>query len=358
MATLWNSIRSLVDKNRASYVYARIPRDASDAADGDAPLTPQASYLRLWLCELYLGKSRAWGRDWFPAVHAGVRLKLADRDEATLSRVVRPPDGQLGEGVYLNHRLTELLPYNGGVVEIEAALLALPGASYLSAAIGVLQQFSSLVVPPLGTALVVAAKVSEGVTDLVDATQGGVHLGYHDSLVSGGGGGGNLLQPGYLAVVLATAEQVDAGRLSVTGDRLRYASRPGDPAGPLVGHDYLLLRVEGRTDRDDWRMLSNIDEAMQQAVVALSQGDEERARAHRAAALAAAWQSPDLALHDRRRVVVAIKEELAAVQSEGFGAVGGAVRSLDDVMSSRAMPLAQATALGELTAEEVFGEAR
>jgi hypothetical protein len=354
MAKLWDTIRGWVDENATSYIYTRIPQERTDAADQDAPLVPQASYLRLWLCELYLGKSRAWGKAWFPAVHAEVRLKFADRNEATFSRVIRPPDGQHAHGVYLNNRLTELLPYNGGVVEVEAALLALPGADYLGTVISVLQQFSALVVPPLGPALAVATKVSESTRDLLSATQGGIHLGFHEAFVAEGGGGGNVLRPGYLAVVLATPSQVDPDRLWVADDRLRYAKERTQPV-PLEGYDYLLFRVEGRSERDDWR-LKDIDDPLQESILAMSQGEEERAKAYRTVALAAAWQSPDLAARDRRRVVAAIKEELAAVEREGFGAVGDAARTLGDIVTSRRIPLTQAAALGELTADEVFGD--
>ena len=352
MAGFWGTVRGWVDRNRASYVYARVPLPGTDSHD--EALVPQASYLRLWLCELYLGKSRAWGKAWFPAVHAEVQLKFADRDKATFSRVIRPPDEQLAEGIYLNNHLTELLPYNGGVVEVEAALLALPGSDYLGAVVGVLQQVSLLVAPPLGSALAVAGTVSDGVRELLGATNGGVHLGFHQAFVAEGGGAGNVLRPGYLAVVLATSAQVEPDRLRVVDDRLRYAANGGRTT-PLEGYDYLLFRIEGRSERDDWR-LRDIEEPLHQAILALSQGEEEQARAYRTVALAAAWKSPDLAVRDRRRVVAAIKEELAAVEREGFGATGGGMRSLDRVMAARAMPSSRAMAFGELSAEEVFGD--
>ncbi|HST08970.1 MAG TPA: hypothetical protein VLL05_01230, partial [Terriglobales bacterium] len=85
---------------------------------------------------------------------------------ASFSRVAQPPQDQVGEGVRLDYRLTELLPYNGGVVEIETALLGLKGADYLGAAIGVLQQFSSLISPPLGPAISLAQTLASGTRDL------------------------------------------------------------------------------------------------------------------------------------------------------------------------------------------------
>jgi hypothetical protein len=349
---VWDMVRGWVDQNAARYVYARVPAERTDAPAAEDPMVPYASYLRLWLNEMYLSKSTAWGKAWFPAVHAEVQLAFGDQCPVTFARVVDPPGQQTG-GVQLNERLTELLPFNGGVVEVEAALLALPGRDYLATAVGVLKEFSALVVPPLGQALAVAAKISTGTRDLLGASQGGVHLGFHQAFASEGGGGGNVLRPGYHAVVLATPAQVDPDRLWVLGDRLHYAADGRQAPAPLQGHDYLLLRVEGRSERDDWR-LRDIDEPMREAIMALSQGDATRAAAYRTVALAAAWRSPDLAVRDRRRVVAAVKEELAAVEEAGFGAVGTGLRSLDEVMSARAMPPARAAALGELSAQEVF----
>jgi hypothetical protein len=352
MRWLWARTRAWVDENAGKYLYVRIPSDRADAPQSDAALTPMGSYLRVWLCELYLRKSTAWGKTWFPAVHAEVQLKFGDLDAATFSRVVRPPDQELAKGVRLNYRLTELLPYNGGVVEIRAALLALQGADPLGAALGVLQEFSALVAPPLGQALTLAAKVSTGTRDLLGATHGGVHLGFHETFVAEGGGGGNVLRPGYVAVVLASRDQLDPARLRVVDDQLHLVG-DGDASAPLQGFDYMLLRIEGRRERDDWR-LRNIEEPLEQAILALSQGETSKADAYRTVALATAWRSSDLAVLDRRRVVAAIKEELAQIDDEGFGAVGGDLRSLDAIMASRAMPSAQAAALGDLSAEEVF----
>jgi len=346
---LWDMVRGWVDQNSASYVYARLPTGREATGTDNAALKPNAAYLRLWLSELCLGKSVAWGKSWFPVVHAEVRLNLAGRETAMLSKVFRGTSQELGRGVRLNHPLTDLLPYNGGVVEVEAALLALQGENYLGTAIGVIQEFSALVGPPLSQALTVSSKVTTGVQELLSATQGGVHLGFHDAFVSEGGGSANVLRPGYLAVVLARPQEVKPDGLEVHSDRLLY----GDPPKPLEGYDYLLFRIEGRAERDDWH-LPDIDEPLQEAIIALAQGKRRVGDAYEAAALAAAMRCPEFVSHDRRRVVTAIKDELASVRRAGFGAVGGGIRPLGAIMEARAMPLRQAAALGAPSPEEVF----
>ncbi len=356
LQSLMDKIRGWVDQNADKYVYAPIPKERTDASDDNTPLKPLASYFRLWLSEMFLTKSVAWFQGIFPAVHSEVKLQFGDQQAVTFSNVAAPPQNQLARGVRLNYRLTELMPYNGGIVEIEAALLALKGpTNYLATAINVLQEFSSLITPPLGQVLTVAAKIAAGTRDLLSATQGDVYLGLHQTFTSPGGGGQSIMAPGHIAVILATPRQVDAKRLYVKSDQLCYSPQDGASPVPLQGYDYMLFRIEGRQERDDW-MLKNIVEPMQQAITALSQGETAKATAYKTVALAAAWQSPDLAFYDRRRVVEAIKEQLAQIEGGGLGAIGDEVRDLNAIMAARAISIEQSVALGELTADEVFAE--
>ncbi|HZD72206.1 MAG TPA: hypothetical protein VFA45_25805 [Actinomycetes bacterium] len=211
--SLWDRIKGWFAASANHCVYVSIPRERTDLTDADAPLEPHASYFRLWLSEMFLSEQVAWGRQWFLAVHCEVRLQFGGQ-AAAFSRVAQPPQGRLSAGVRLDYRMTELLPFNGGVVEIEVALLALKGADYLATAIGVLQQFSSLITPPLGQAISLAQKLVTGTRDLFSAAQGDVHLGLHQELIAEGAGGA-VMRPGYIAVILALPGQVTADRLSV-----------------------------------------------------------------------------------------------------------------------------------------------
>ncbi len=351
--SLWERIHGWFAASAKHCVYARIPPQRTDEMESESPLEPYGSYFRLWLSEMFLTDRVAWGREWFPAVHSEVHLQFGGQS-AAFSRVAQPPPDRLSEGVRLNYRLTELLPFNGGVVEIEAALLALKGADYLGTAIGVLQQFSSLVTPPLGQTISLAQKLATGTRDLLSATEGSVHLGLHQELTSDGGGGA-VLRPGYHAVILARPEQLATEGLLVRDGRLLYSPRADEPPRNLQGLDYMLLRIEGREQRDDWR-LRDIQEPLNLAIQALSDSppNEAKAAAYKTVALAAAWQSPDLVQKDRRRVVEAIKAELAEIEEQGLGAVGGGWRDLDEIFAARAMSREQADALGELTASQVF----
>lgn len=350
-----NILRNWATQNADRYLYVPIPRERTDTAHSSESLEPDQSYFRLWLSEMFLTTSRRWFRDWYPSVQSTVKLNFGGKNGVEFSRVARVSEERLGQGVQLNYRLTELMPFKGGVVEIEAGLIALQGADYLKAVIGMLQDFSTLVAAPLGQALDVAEKVSSSMGNLLSATDGEVHLTLHQTFVSKGGGGGNDLKPGYIAIILATKDQVSKERLCVKNDQLLYSAQPGKQPTSLQGYDYMLFRIESRKERDDWR-LKNIEDPLQKATEALLMRDMKGANFFGNLALSAAMVSPDLTINDRRRVVQAIKEELKQIADLGLGAVGGEVQNLNEIMATRAIPVEQAAALGEISLDELFAD--
>jgi len=351
--SLLGQVMGWAQQNSSKYIYALVPKDHTDADYNDQPLSPSKDYFRIWLSEMYLTKSRTWFVDWYPAVYSSVQLKITGQPApATFSHVAQVPGNALSKGVFANYAVTDLLPYSGGLVNIDSALLALKGNNVLEPAIKMLQGFAGLVAPPIGQALAVADKITSGLQELLNGTQGQVHLGWHQTFASQGGGGSNLLRPGYLAVLLATGSQVDPNRLYVSQDRLCYGSN-GAALQPLDGFDYLLYRIEGRTERDDWR-IPEINEAITQAAQAYLKGADDEAQAYRTVALTAALQSPFLTVQDRRRVIQAIKDEIALYETGAQGAVGGQVRSLDEIMQTQPPGVGGFSAL-PVTFEEVFG---
>jgi hypothetical protein len=346
MAGLLSLITNWVKTKSDHYTYVAIP------ADGAEPLAATKSYFRVWLAEMYLAESSKWFTKWYPSVTSTVSLKYGG-NQVVLNAITQAPENALSKGVKLNYRLIDLTPFNGGVVEIAAALLAVPGSNLLSAAVDTLSDFSSLVVAPLGPAIPVAQKVQAGVEKFLNSANAGVHLALHQSFTSTGGVNANPLIPGYLAVVLAPNRVIHKERLSIEDDQLQYTAPGGGKAHPLEGYDYMLLRIEARDERDDWR-LKDISDPLQKAIEATLKGATEEAQAFRTTAITSAWQSPDLAAGDRRRVVQAVKAELEAVAQEGLHAAGGAPRSLLDIVQTRAMSAQRANNLPAITLAEAL----
>ena len=351
MPNLWNTIASWVNDNAQQYIAINIPRQRTDLTGPDDPLKPQRDYLRLWLDDMYLKQDRAWFTNIFPAVHTAIELKFG----ADPIKITHVTDGtaQVGHGSYKSYALTDLVPFNGGTVTVQSALVELKGRNYLTEAIGILKDFSGLVAAPLSQTLTIADKVATGMQSMFQKSEGEVVLGYHRQYAAEGGGGGAVLKPGYFVVILASVRDLNPDLLSVKDSQLLYAKDGGKPQ-PLEGYNYMLFRIEGRAERDNWRM-ANIEEPLNQAIQATVKGDDETAKGCLTAALLVIWQSPDLAVKDRRRVADAIKAELADVAGQPHGSVPAEVRTLPEIMQMRAMSVQQALAEPELSLAEILG---
>jgi hypothetical protein len=354
--SFWDTIKALTHESAVHNLYARIPKERSDVQFDDRPLVPEKAYFRVWLKEMFLSDARKWFKTWYPAVSCSVRVPQGSGSTPTFTRVTGTDAQSLGPGVLKGYATTDLLPFRGGVVEIEASLLALQGQNYLISAIKILKSMSELVGPPLASAITMADKVTTGIEDLFKSTGGELHLGFHDSFTAGGPATTNPLRAGYHVVIRASAAEIDASRLSVRSDQLYYAVTPGAAPQPLVGHDYMLFFIEARLDRDDWRRLRSIEEPLDQAIQAMVTGDEAKSTAYRNVALWNALTSPDLAIQDRRRVAMAIKAELAQLtgDSSAHGATPDEEVTLTTMMERSAPSVEDAMAMGKLTPEELF----
>ncbi len=369
--SLIDTVTGLFDRNAKKYMYASIDfshvKDANFSAE---PLVGGKNYFRLWLSEMCLAKDREWFRSWYPIVHSIVSiqfgnqevnlpyvagsLNLSDVDSSNLDRVIR-----------LNHPMTALMPFNGGIVEVTAGILAMQGEDFLNRFIKVMGDFSNiLVVPQLSAALSVAEPIAKGVEELLGVTNGDLHLGLHQAFVGGEGGGANTLKAGYIAAILAEENELDASKLWVVNDRLRYGTNAND-SRLLEGRTYMLFRIENREQRDDMDRLTNIRGPFDEAINALMSGEEERSKTLLNTSLAAALTSNDLTKADRRRVIQALRDEYKEVEDIWRQTRGeltrGDNREIDEVHDfnramQRAMPVEKAFALEEPTFEEVFGK--
>jgi hypothetical protein len=336
---LWQRIEKAVKAKK----YLWVPMDQGQ------PFDSGRTYLRIVVSEMFLEKSLAWFKQWYPAVHVSVQLEFGDQPAAIITRVVKPPEEATKVGVLRNYSIMALTPFSGGTVGIQASLLAMQGADYLGSAIEVLQDFSSLVAPPLGQALTIAEKVANGLDTMLGATKGSARLPYHDTFV-GAGMGANELKPGYLAVIRAEATQVAADRLSVQDGQLFYSKSSGAASEPFREADYLLLRIDQTDTRDDYMKLSSIEQAYNDFLDALEKGDQEGVAAAERAAKAAIFRSADLARFDKGRVWDALKKELDEIKGQfGYRAAGIPRRDLDAIVGTWGISMDEAAALGDLT---------
>ncbi|MGD2039196.1 MAG: hypothetical protein PVH11_00120 [Anaerolineae bacterium] len=347
MNRLWQRIQKATEGKK--YVYKPLEQGV--------PFESGQHYIRIVISEMYLEKSFAWFKTWYPAVHIGIQLAFGDQPAVVITRVVKPPEDATQQGVLKNYHILELTPYNGGKVEVQGALMALQGEDYLGTAIEVLQDFSSLVAPPLGQALGVAEKVSNGLDSMLNVTNGQVRLPYHDAFV-GKDMGTSELKQGYLALIRAEAgqarDQVIAERLSVDNGELYYDGGGGKKR--FRNADYMLLRIEQTDKRDDYEHLGAIKEGLEAFYTALAIDDlDEAERAVRKAKRAiqlAIYRSPDIAKFDKTRAWENIKFGLEKQQEQfGLGARGVSRLGATALINTGPVSMDQAVNLGELRPE-------
>lgn len=325
--SVWDKVKSWFDQDGVHFISQPIPRSQVDVGYDDTPLVADRGYMRVWLVEMFLTKARTWFQDWQPAVHSRVKLAFADQS-AEIVRLASPSGDKFraSKAVLANYVLLDLVPFRGGLVEIEAGLLALRGTDRLARAINVVSGFADLVVPPLGRVLDVSMKVKEGITQLVDDTDE-VHLGAHQTL--GGTGGANPLRAGYLAVVRATDREVDRKKLAVKNDKLCDGT-----GAPLTGVDYLLLRIETVPNRDDLQHFSDVAQLRKTAIEAYLTGDTTKGDALVASAIARIATHPDLINADRRALAKLVRDDIADYKDPGHAATAGSMRPWAELMTS------------------------
>lgn len=346
---LLDRLMDLFSKETQKYVYTPIPRDhVHDPQYIDEPLEGGKHYFRLWLSEMFLEKEVDWFRTWHPMAHSLIVFQFGQQSieianvagDAKLKGISQT---DLQKIIQLNYNMTALMPFNGGVVELITALVAIKGGDTIASVIKVLGDLSNmLVVPQLSSALNLALPIASGVQDLIGGADGRIHLGVHQSLTGKAGGGANVLRPGYFAVIRGNEDEYPVGKLWVKNDQLRFGNTQ-ETSIPLSGVTYMLFRIESRTERDDWKGLKDIQEAFDQALKSLG-GAEEAIKSAFARVMVMVMTSPDLTQADRTRVARALREEFEQARGAGLGAIPVEERSVESVVRRRGVRIEDALA--------------
>lgn len=328
LGRLWKSMEGWT-KSNAEHVIL-VPFVDPDGDDND-PHVPENSYVRFWVADSYLAYDQKWGTNRLPTVHAAVEVSFAGRDPVEFAAIAAPGEDAEAQGVHANFALTQLLPYAGELIKLEAGLIALRRDGAAHAALGVITDFGSLIGPPVSAAFTIANKVADGIGALISALDANVILGYTNTFAPGGGGGANVLGPGYIALVKATQKELKKESLEVVDGRLH---RIGD-VEPLTGFDYMLFRIEKRTERPDWRF-PELVKLRKQALDAKARGDKASYDVFKGEALLRCLTSEDLTPHDQVRAAMAMREEFKLLEDAGLGATSGVNAALDDVIQTYA----------------------
>ena len=179
---IWDTMKGWKTQPGMHLVMGRIPKErvTGQGAGDDGALEANKTYLRIWMVEMFLSRSREWFADRHAAVHGVVKLQYGDQKAFECARVATASkkEYETGKSVLKNYLLLPLVPFNGGTVEVDAILVGMKGQDHLARGIEVLADFADLIGTPMSTAVEVAAKVKGGVDKLLG--DGDVRLSYHN----------------------------------------------------------------------------------------------------------------------------------------------------------------------------------
>lgn len=319
---------------------------SEEGAAGGEPVVAGRHYFRLWLSLIYLVADTP-SEALFPCVFNSLMMPLAGRAGFLASVASGEQLGEKNSGLVVsgrsahaaklyrpNLKLTPLVPFDGYPLIIEtymvhgdSRLAEFNGPSHLSASLTekglrpCLESFDSL-----------ASLISRGVRSYGERR-----------LVSGGSleleADESALREGYVALIDAEAAEIDPSKLWVRDDNILYGGTP-EEAAPFLKHSYALLRVERRTEHDDWNSLTHVQTPYERAVKLLRAGRMDEAYKSYREALTAAASAIELTSEvDRPRLLLQLEQnfELARENPAQF-AFDEFDASLNSVMQGAMSP--------------------
>ena len=274
-------------------------------------------YVRLRLARMFLKYQRTWFQEWFPAVQSHVRfdagsLTIELPNVADAKRARLPVDGSAAPLIIRNVPLTPTVPFDGGLLELSASLMAIRGSNGVNEFIGVLGGFAEMLqVPQFTTTLALAKPLADGLSVLLKTASDHLHLGYFNSFGEG------QLADSYIVVLRAPSAGTDRSQFHVRDGELCIMA-----GGQLVSFDacdYMLLRVEVFERRDDWEKLGFFAEAWQalEQVLADQGPDWESASTARLrTVLLRVSQAKELTKLDRLRINTELKARFVEMKQQ------------------------------------------
>lgn len=342
--SLFNSLSQLFQRDAQHLESFVIPVDhIAVPPPSTGALGANEGYFRLWVTQMFLAHDRNWFKDWYPVVQALTIFSLASRPNVEIAQVAGPGSLEqvdpknLGRIINRDYALTPLIPFGGGIVQIQAGLIAMPDGDLLRRFLEVMGSFASLItVPQVSAVLGMADTVSQGVDQLLGGSDKQMVLGYQQTFVSKGGGGDNDLASKYILLTSAPAGSYSRPDSQIWIKDGAVWVGPDLPSASLLDKvNYMLLRFETRQERDDWESLTSINDPWTKAINALSEldasGNPKVADADLMAriAIAAALNSIDLTTQDKPRIARTIRDKYTEYKDMLLGISAPTAKSLE-----------------------------
>jgi hypothetical protein len=346
---LWDWFKSWISRETTRPTAVLVPRDNIAPKPDATPLKANVHYVRLLLREMCLDKDREWFTGRLPAVHALIVLKFGDKklelaSVAGRSRLsIDTPD--LARSKFLTHELTGLLPFKGGSVQIDCGLASMKNTDLISSFIDVVSDFASkLTLPQVASAADIAGSVAKSVQGLLGAGDAASKLYYHEEFFSEAGG--QELKPGYIFISEKRDGTLPPNQVWVQNGEVWLG--PANDKKRADPHDYMLIQIASSESRSDWRDLTTIATPFNAAIEAKLSGDMAKATALINQALMAAFNSPDLAAEDAKRIMISMRKYYDDPLGGGSASESAALQHVERA-AARGPTIAQARGLKAFT---------
>lgn len=300
------------------WFFGRIENGATTPSVAPRPFVPETSYLSVILRSLRVPYSRRGLSHFYGTVTS--RCSVVHRGSARVEFfvVTAPPDMQGGDDtdanrlIMLNKRLAGPVPYRGGDVDLQLALLSVKASDLAAPYLEVLESFASVAgVAFVTPALKLAAPLRRGLDLLVGADAPAVlEVGLAATFPSP--------EAGLYCLVAAPKEEIDPSELHVD-ETFQLLRADG---GPIADHAYLVISIEAQARRDDWPELPGMREAHQDLVRAVEKADFDGVKDALGAFRRVAVTSPDLLAADGARLADMVSKEVS-LALDVTGTAGG-----------------------------------
>lgn len=323
-------LRGEITADARKLIYGRVENVVGWESYDPQSVRPGTAYMQWYLQEMWLRRERDWLNHYYPLVYSVTSIQFGSTELSLPRTLGEFAFGQgedfsnLSDALRLNYPMTAPLPYNGGAVEIAAALVGVrnqDGLAQLVAAVG--QLATTLAVPQLSAVASFAGPVANTIDTVMGQGSQRFALGLHQLFKSGGE---EELREGYY-LCGDYDEPFDFNYVKVKGGRLVRA----DNEAPVRDFNYMLFRLEVNESRDDLEGLTVIFDLVKEAQkAAVAPDGMAQANSLIRDAMRTAWESTDLTIADRNRVALKIKDQFNDyLKLMGIAGEGAAVDESD-----------------------------
>lgn len=274
--SLWQKIRK-----SPARIPSRVAIDHEHVDEGEKlgpAFQPDEQYFQVRVNELYLAYGRMWFKTYDPMVFVVSEFSYGKEVEAVpfvVGPMMLEKIGQkLPAGmVFSDTRVAGLHPYRGGRLTVTVVLCRVLRMNYLRSLLQIVE--SAAKVFDFSTAVSTYLKVADVVLDGVEAL---FESGKTDPLIGlrkeFDPDAGEILQPGYFALIDMDEKQLKADELWVRDRQLLYGKSLAD-AEPFRHADYVLYSIAQTSERSDVSILpfySQLDRVVKEASVPTDEG--------------------------------------------------------------------------------------